>query len=217
MSKLETYFIPIENSTVNAIIEDVEKYLDIYLVFLGDLFGESNLSQNINISFIESVEINFRNAFTYYFLRDKIYLLVDPVDNLTSENKLAYSQTILHELTHLYINGNWDFYNALKDLWQKEYQDRFKGNIFRVKVEELIVSTLINANRKYGFALNYLGMPNDTKLEKDSLAKKKQTSITYNFLEKLKSSKDLDKLEKYFPDFIKELISIGYLEEAKIK
>lgn len=215
-SKIEGFFRKVDPIIIRKIVKDVEKYLDKYISLLESLFLESNLPEDIKVSFLEGIDINFYNAFTYYFIPNQMYLFIPKKEVLTEEKLLAYSKTILHELTHLYLNNSQSFYNSLKSFWLKNYKGKISGNIFRTRVEEIIVNTLVNGNRDFGFSYPYIDIKNNESREKEVLGKSRTIDLTYVFLNNLKNSHEKNKLEKYLPEFIRELVKNGLFFESGV-
>lgn len=185
-------------------------------MLLTELFGESQLSENIEIAFVQhSIENQTTdlNAFTGKFLENKIFLAFD--DSLDIENVQVanyYIKVLIHELAHIFINENLLFQNILKEEWTSKYKHINSSN-YRLNTEELLISTLIFPNKDFGFLYKELGFEENLEKKEDSLNKNKYRKITFEFLEKLKDFKNEDSLKKLLPVFIEELVKEGLFSE----
>ena len=214
---LYDFYKEVDEEKINIVLKSSENYLEKALWSLTELFGESQMSPNIEIAFVQYSIKNQEtdlNAFTSKFLKNKIFLAFnDAFDIKDTQAVNYYIRVIIHELTHIFINENTSFQEIFKEEWTNKYKN-INPKDYRFDIEELLTSSLIFPYKDFGFLCEDLGFEENLNKKEDSIKKNKYRKITFDFLEELKNSSDKDKLENLLPVYIDELIKGGlFLEE----
>ena len=205
---LESFFVSINQELIDEIIKDTKLVLNNFINILDNIFGTSEINNDIEISFIKSFSINFFYGLTYRFIPNKIFIFINNEKNFTKEELISYKKTILHEICHLFLYNHKEFQNIMKSAWENSYKYIPSSN-FRNGIEEQIVNTIINGNRDFGFLYQDLKIENNTEAENKALSENIFRKLTYDFLNNLKSNSSKNKLQEELSTYIKNNVEIG--------
>lgn len=206
--KLKTYFEKPNEATIQKLILRANNLIDKYIGILTNIFGPSEMPQEIKISFVTSFQIPFYHGFTFNFLKDKIFIFLDAEKN-TEIDLVAYLETILHEVAHVFLTNHQTFQEVSKKEWQTNYSNS-KGGTFRNFIEENIVSSLAHGNRQAGYVYTDLGLPENIAKRDQDLEKSLYRKIIFDFFDKLKTETVKDKLAIEIPKLVKAMYSEEY-------
>lgn len=211
-SFIYNYFEKIDRQKINHILEITNSKLNNYYKFLTNTLGKSELSQEIIISFIQSPlnkAYTTPDAFTSKILTNRLFLGYDNHISLDNKEKINYYiLVIFHEFTHIFINNNLRFQKVLKNIWEKDYK-YISASRFRFGLEEILVSALIFPIYGAGIGIPILKYKENQTGRNELIKSRSYFKLLYEFLNKLKSSKSKNKLEKYLPILIKKLVKGG--------
>lgn len=210
-------FSPASSSSLEILTHSFNKEVSLLKDFLENLLGAPSDLNDIEIALIPTFltpRENFLNfpASVHENIPRKIFLIIHHEDKLEdSDTLLMYLKTFFHEFSHVFLNTNKKFSDTLKEEWLKNYKE-IEPREYRKRIKELIVSSLFYY-KDFGFAYPVLGWEEKLINKEESLKKNIYRKITFDFLEKLKTSKSENKLEKLLPDFIAELNERGLFLE----
>ena len=208
-------FQNIDNKKMLILTEGLNKIIKEYILFLTNIFGKSNLSKSINISFIHLIDNSklFFKSFTTRVNTKKIFFVFNK--NTDLENKLIFSKKILillHEFTHIFIFRNKKFQNILEKEWNKNYKS-INPVYFRNNIEEILTSAIVFPYFYTGLAFEILDFKENQNSKTKLFTENKFIKISYEFLILLKNNNEENKLNKYISIYIKNLYKKGFFNK----
>ncbi len=208
-------FEKIDNKKMFILTEELNKITKEYVSFLTNIFGKSDLSESINISFIHLIDNSklFFKSFTTRVNTKKIFFVFNK--NINLKDKLIFNKKILillHEFTHIFLFQNKKFQNILKKEWNNNYKN-INPVYFRNNIEEILTSTIVFPYFYTGLAFEILDYKENQDSKTKLFSKNKFIKISYEFLILLKNNNEENKLDNYISIFIKNLYKKGFFNK----